>query len=173
MTKKFFNIMMPRDMIAQAYRDNEEYDTHCYLEGPLTGDVPEPYILDDEIYMDGDDLVVNYNQHSGYQKEYFIDEGDLKCIIREDGQITGITDLGRVVGPQGPKGDTGAQGPQGIQGETGPQGPQGETGPQGPQGIQGETGPQGPQGPQGISPTFYISGKDLYADYDNPYDPNA
>ena len=45
---------------------------------------------------------------------------------------------GEFDGPQGPKGDTGAQGPQG---------PQGETGPQGPQGIQGAAGPQGIQPP--------------------------
>ena len=52
-------------------------------------------------------------------------------------------------GPQGLKGDTGAQGPKG---DTGPQGAKGETGAQGPQGErgpQGETGAQGPQGVQG------------------------
>ena len=61
-------------------------------------------------------------------------------------------DLGNVMGPQGPKGETGATGPQGPRGATGAQGPQGEkgeTGPQGPQGIQGETGPQGPKGATG------------------------
>ena len=55
-------------------------------------------------------------------------------------------------GPQGPKGDTGAQGPAGPQGEMGPQGPKGdtgETGPQGPKGDAGETGPQGPAGEKG------------------------
>lgn len=36
-----------------------------------------------------------------------------------------LVDLGNVIGPQGPTGETGPQGPQGIQGETGPQGPQG------------------------------------------------
>ncbi|KAA8726938.1 ExeM/NucH family extracellular endonuclease [Corynebacterium phocae] len=49
-------------------------------------------------------------------------------------------DLGNVVGPQGPQGNTGPAGPQG---------PQGNTGPAGPQGPQGNTGPAGPQGPQG------------------------
>ena len=68
--------------------------------------------------------------------------------------------VGRVVGPQGPRGDAGPQGPQGEtgpqgpKGDTGPQGPQGETGPQGPK---GDTGPQGPQGEpgsdSGLSPT--------------------
>ena len=45
--------------------------------------------------------------------------------------------IGNVKGPQGEKGDTGAQGPQGIQGE------RGDTGPQGPQGIQGPAGESG------------------------------
>ena len=92
-------------------------------------------------------------------------------------------------GPQGPKGEKGDIGSTGPTGATGPQGPKGETGPQGPKGDKGDTGPQGPvgatgpQGPKGatgaagkdgISPTFSI-GEDghLYADYDNPYDPNA
>ncbi|HHJ6902491.1 TPA: LPXTG cell wall anchor domain-containing protein, partial [Streptococcus pyogenes] len=50
------------------------------------------------------------------------------------------------VGPQGEKGDTGAQGPVGPQGEKGETGAQG---PAGPQGEKGETGAQGPAGPQG------------------------
>lgn len=66
--------------------------------------------------------------------------------------------LGKVVGPQGPKGDIGETGPQGIQGpkgDTGPAGPagaKGDTGERGPQGIQGpkgDTGPAGPTGPKG------------------------
>lgn len=43
--------------------------------------------------------------------------------------------------------------------------------------VVGEQGPQGPKGPQGangISPTLSIeSDGHLYADYDNPYNPNA
>ena len=53
------------------------------------------------------------------------------------------------VGPQGPKGDTGATGPQGPKGDTGSQGPKGDTGPQGPKGDTGATGATGPQGPKG------------------------
>ena len=61
--------------------------------------------------------------------------------------------LGHVVGA---KGDTGAKG---------------ETGATGAQGI---PGPKGEQGLQGISPTFSIDANgDLYADYDNPYNPNT
>lgn len=60
--------------------------------------------------------------------------------------------IGPVIGPQGPKGDTGPAGPQGPKGDigaTGPQGPKGDAGPAGIQGIQGERGPQGIQGPIG------------------------
>ena len=53
---------------------------------------------------------------------------------------------GSLVGPQGPKGDTGAPGPQGPKGDTG------APGPQGPKGDTGATGPQGPQGPAGEIP---------------------
>lgn len=49
------------------------------------------------------------------------------------------------VGPQGPKGDTGAQGPKGDKGDTG------ETGAQGPAGADGEDGAQGPAGADGKS----------------------
>ena len=60
-----------------------------------------------------------------------------------------VMDLGAVVGPQGPKGETGARGEKG---DTGAQGPKGETGAQGPKGetgARGETGETGPQGPKG------------------------
>ena len=70
-------------------------------------------------------------------------------------------DLGAVMGPQGPKGETGARGEkgetgaQGAKGDTGAQGPKGETGARGekgetgPQGPKGDTGAQGPQGETG------------------------
>jgi len=61
-------------------------------------------------------------------------------------------DIEQLRGPQGIKGDTGAQGPQGVKGDTGAQGPQGvkgDTGAQGPQGVKGDTGAQGPQGVKG------------------------
>ena len=61
------------------------------------------------------------------------------------------------VGPQGPKGDTGAQGPKGDKGDTGAQGPKGdkgdtgEPGSQGPAGADGRDGAQGPAGADGKS----------------------
>jgi hypothetical protein len=63
-----------------------------------------------------------------------------------------INNIQLTPGPQGPKGDTGAQGPQGVKGDTGATGPQGikgDTGAQGPQGLKGDTGVQGPQGVKG------------------------
>jgi len=59
-----------------------------------------------------------------------------------------------LVGPQGPKGDTGATGPAGALGATGPQGlqgPKGDTGPQGLQGPKGDTGATGPAGAEGAT----------------------
>lgn len=54
----------------------------------------------------------------------------------------GIENIELTPGPQGEKGDTGAQGPQGEKGDTGDQGPQGE---------KGDTGEQGPAGANGLS----------------------
>ena len=48
------------------------------------------------------------------------------------------------VGPQGPKGDPGAQGPKGEKGDPGAQGPKGEKGDPGAQGPKGDTGAAGP-----------------------------
>lgn len=154
--KKYFNTMLPRDMIAQAYRDRLSYSAHCYLRGPLMGDVPEPYIIDDEFSLDEQgNLVVIYHQHSGYQKEFYInDDGILVCRIYEDGEIMTEISLGNVIGPPGPQGERGPQGIQGIQGET------------------GAPGAPGADGADGITPTFFIEDGDLYADYDHPYDPN-
>ena len=124
---------------------------------------------------------MTYNEGFGYTiGEMRIDSnGDLWAYYyNEEGNMAKVN-LGRVVGPQGPKGETGAQGPQGKTGPQGPQGVKGDTGergPQGPRGVKGDTGergPQGPQGKQGISPTFEIDENgNLLADYDNPYNPN-
>lgn len=53
------------------------------------------------------------------------------------------TNVGQIVGPQGP---AGGQGPQGPAGGAGAQGPTGATGATGPQGAQGPAGPAGASG---------------------------
>ena len=54
-------------------------------------------------------------------------------------------------GPQGPKGDMGAQGPTGPKGDIGVQGLRGPAGPQGERGFPGPAGAQGGQGPTGLT----------------------
>ena len=168
--RKFFNVTLPIPNIISAYQNNESHDSLCFLVGPLAGDLPEGFtILNAE--RDGDDLLLNYVNRTSDDPHFDTSTGDLIVRFYHNGEITREVNLGNVIGPEGPQGETGPQGPQGetgpqgpqgeqgIQGETGPQGPQGEqgiqgeTGPQGPQGeqgIQGETGPQGPQGERGI-----------------------
>ena len=72
-----------------------------------------------------------------------VTEGGRLVFTLTDGSTV---DLGSVVGPQGPRGETGAEGPKG---ETGAQGPKGDTGAQGPKGEAGERGPKGETGAQG------------------------
>ena len=60
-------------------------------------------------------------------------------------------------GPQGEKGETGADGPQGEKGEIGSQGPKGE------KGETGATGPAGPKGADGYTP---VKGVDYFTDAD-------
>lgn len=81
-----------------------------------TGDVP---VLTLEETADG--VIVSVRNPNG--------ETDTVCVRHGE------------TGPQGEKGDTGAQGPAGPQGEKGDTGAQGPTGPQG---EKGDTGPQGP-----------------------------
>lgn len=94
--------------------------------------------------MDGA-LIATVNEGDGlYVNSISVENGHLMVEYeKEDGEMAKV-DLGQVVGPAGPQGDTGAQGPQGA---------------------------RGPQGEPGISPTFSIEEGHLYADYDNPYEP--
>ena len=156
--RKYFNVTLSRDMIAQAYQNNESYNAHCFLIGPsYSSNLPEGFLINEATLIDGE-LSVDYTNNTGYDVEFYIEDGNLKVKFAEGGTVMALVDLGNVIGPQG---ETGA---------TGPQGPQGET---------GATGPQGPQGDAGISPTFImgdgtggtIAGH-LYADYDNPYTPS-
>ena len=81
-----------------------------------------------------------------------ISRGVRAVVVTEGGRLVftltdgSTVDLGSVVGPQGPRGETGAEGPKG---ETGAQGPKGDTGAQGPKGEAGERGPKGETGAQG------------------------
>ena len=89
--------------------------------------------------------------------------GVIHACVRENGEIRIVADAKycirgetplqwNIVGPQGPKGDTGAPGPAGASGAQGPKGDTGATGPigpAGPQGGKGDTGAAGPAGSQG------------------------
>lgn len=178
MTRKYFNVTLPRDMIAQAYQNNESYDSMCFLIGPPSNNLPTGFSIYNAYIDEDGHLIVEYNNQTPYTVTFYIENGMLYCRFMEGGIIMSVVDLGNVIGPQGA---TGATGPQGPTGEIGPQGPTGATGPQGPT---GETGPQGPagangtNGTNGISPSFFIgdgtggtTAGHLYADYDNPYTP--
>ena len=93
--------------------------------------------------------VIDLSYEISTKQDALVSGTNIKTIHGES--ILGSGDID-IVGPQGPKGDTGEQGPQGPKGDTGeqgPQGPKGDTGEQGPQGPKGDTGEQGPQGPKG------------------------
>ena len=156
MTRKYFNVTLTRNAIAQAYSSNESYNSECFLVGPATDKLPRGFAITKVELVDGD-LKIKYKNSTGYNVEFYIEAGELYCKFTEGEIVMALVDLGNVIGPQGP------QGIQGIQG------PQGET---------GATGATGAQGPAGISPTFVMgdgtggtTAGHLYADYDNPYTP--
>lgn len=137
-------------MIAQAYQDNESYDSHCFLVGPISSYLPDGFKIYGAV-IDNGNLIVEYENKTSYQALFYIDGDRLFLKLTEGGKTMALVDLGSVIGPQGPTGATGPQGPQGI---------------------------QGVQGDPGISPTFIIGDGTggtteghLYADYDNPYTP--
>ena len=146
---KYFNVTLSRNMIAQAYRDNESYNSLCFLVGPISSNLPEGFKIIDAVLIDGN-LKIEYKNMTPYDVYFYIENGILKLRFMKGGEIMALIDLGNVIGPQGPQGETGATGATGPQGPTGATGPQGPTGATGPQGPTGATGPQGPQGPQGI-----------------------
>ena len=90
---------------------------------------------------------MTYNESSGNVSQVGIENGNLMVTYRKEDGTMAKVNLGRVVGPTGPKGETGATGPK------------------------GDTGATGPKGDPGISPTFSIDNGNLYADYDHPYSP--
>lgn len=164
MTKyKFINVTLPRTKIAEAYRNNESYNSYCFLVGPASNYLPKGFSILDAKLKEGN-LMVKYTNNTGEKAEFYIENGHLFLKLTKGGKIMSLVDLGNVIGPQGPQGETGATGAQG------PQGPQGET---------GATGAQGPAGADGVSPSFVLGdgtggtiAGHLYADYDNPYTPS-
>lgn len=153
--RKYFNVTLSRDMIAQAYQNNESYNSNCFLIGPASNNLPSGFkILD--VYIDDGELKIEYENKTPYSVTFYIESGNLFCKFIEGGVIMALVDLGNVIGPQGATGATGPQGPTGA------------------------TGAQGPAGADGISPTFVLGDGTggtieghLYADYDNPYTPGA
>lgn len=80
--------------------------------------------------------------------------GVLDAYLTNDNLTIELTDFstltaGKVVGPQGLKGDAGPQGERGLTGPAGATGATGSAGTRGPAGPQGLVGPIGLQGPQG------------------------
>ena len=143
-------------MIAQAYRDNESYNSYCFIIGPISNNLPTGFEIINT-YIENGNLKIEYVNNTPYEVYYYIEDGILYVRFMKGGQVMALVDLGNVMGPQGPTG------------------PQGATGPQGPTGA---TGPQGPQGDAGISPSFVLGdgtggtiNGHLYADYDNPHTP--
>lgn len=148
--RTYFNVTLSLEMIAQAYRDNQSYDSHCFLVGPISNYLPEGFEIMKAELVNGN-LTVEYKNNTGATAEFYIEGGELFLKLTKGGIIMALVDLGNVVGPQG---------------AIGPQGPT------------GATGPQGPQGDAGISPTFVLgdgtggtTAGHLYTDYDNPYTP--
>ena len=176
-----FNITLSRNQIAKGYATDNKYGPRCFIIGPESI-LPKGFKIMGAKLENGN-LKIQYENKTPLRPTFHIEDGNLYIIFMKGECIMSIVNLGSVIGPQGPQGETGATGATGA---TGPQGPQGETGATGPQGPQGETGatgatgPQGPKGDAGISPTFFIGdgtggtvAGNLYADYDNPYNPNA
>ena len=120
MINKKFNIMLPYDMIAQAYNDHLDYGPKCFIVGPLIGVIPEPIIDSDRFYLEGFDLIMSGSlTRAGYKKEFKIENNHLILRTFKGGVIMDTVDLGYVRGPIGPQGPEGPEGPQGPQGPEG------------------------------------------------------
>ena len=176
-----YNITLSRNQIAKAYATDNKFGPRCFLIGPESI-LPKGFEIMGAKLENGN-LKIQYENKTPLRPTFHIEDGNLYIIFMKGEAIMSVVNLGNVIGPQGPQGETGATGatgPQGPQGETGATGATGPQGPQGETGATGATGPQGPKGDAGITPTFFIGDGTggtvagaLYADYDNPYDPNA
>lgn len=146
MTKrKYINVTLPRTAIAEAYKNNESYNSYCFLVGPLTTDLPSGFKIIDGHIDDNGHLIVEYTNGTIYSPTFYIQGGHLFLKLMNGGNIMALVDLGNVMGPQGPTGATGATGPAGADGIS-------------PTFVIGDG-------------TGGTTAGHLYADYDNPYTP--
>ena len=91
-------------------------------------------------------LTYNEDDSAMYIENFSVEKGHLYATYRKENNQLAKVDLGQVIGPPGPKGDTGAKGDTGPRGSIGPKG---DTGATGATGATGDTGPRGPAGPKG------------------------
>ena len=136
-------------MIAQAYQNNESYNSNCFLVGPISNNLPSGFKIIN-VYLEDGILKVEYENATPYTVNFYIENGMLYCKFTKGGTVMALVDLGNVIGPQGPQGATGA------------------TGPQGPAGADGIS----PTFVLGDGTGGTTAGH-LYADYDNPYTPGT
>ena len=106
-------------MIAQAYSNNESYNSMCFLIAPPSlNHLPTGFRITNA-YLENEHLKVEYMNNSKYNVQFYISGGNLFVKFEEGGTIVSTVDLGNVMGPQGIQGETGPQGPQGPQGPAG------------------------------------------------------
>ena len=148
MTNKNFNITLSKDMISQAYQNNNSYNSYCFLVGPNTSSqLPEGFKII-EAKLENGHLKIRYNNDTEYDNCYFyIENGKLYVKFYKGGIVMSLVDLGNVMGPTG------------------------ATGPQGPQGAKGDDGIT-PSFVLGDGTGGTTAGH-LYVDYDNPYTPTS
>lgn len=144
MIKKYFNITLSRDAIAQAYSQDESYNSMCFLIGPVSNDLPKGFRITEAKLDTNGHLKIRYTNRTPYQVRFYIEDGELFVEFKEGGIIMALVDLGNVVGPQGPQGIQGVKGDDGIS----------------PTFVLGDG-------------TGGTTAGHLYADYDNPYVPNT
>lgn len=109
MTRKYFNVTLTRDMVAQAYQNNESYNSLCFLIGPPSSSLPTGFKIINAALDDGH-LKVEYINKTPYQVHFYIENGELFVKFIEGGYIMALVDLGSVIGPQGPQGVKGDDG---------------------------------------------------------------
>lgn len=82
--RKYFNVSIPYDMIAQAYQDNESYNAYCFLLGPVyNSDLPAGFKIIDAVLDDGD-LIIEYSNTSEFTPYFSIEDGFLYLTLREE-----------------------------------------------------------------------------------------